>query len=240
METCKLCLKKSQLCKSHIIPEFVYTPLYDDKHRFFTVSSDPKKTEKIHQKGVREKLLCKDCELFLSKYEKIVSEFFKGNKVDSPKRKGEFVIWNGINYHAFRICYLSILWRMSVSKHKMFIDVKLGPHEDFIRKLVLSDDPGSFKQYGMICTVPMMQNEPLHGFILQPTRIRIYNRNAYRVIIGGLLITYIISNKIFPDEITRAYLQPDGTWMWLVKDVTDIDYLYKWLNRININTKNND
>ncbi len=36
----------------------MYRPLYDKKHRFYSVSSFPSKPNRFHQKGLREKLLC--------------------------------------------------------------------------------------------------------------------------------------------------------------------------------------
>jgi hypothetical protein len=38
-QQCKLCRLPRQLRKSHIIPEFMYTSMYDDKHRFHVVST---------------------------------------------------------------------------------------------------------------------------------------------------------------------------------------------------------
>ena len=55
---CRLCLVESELQDSHIISEFQYKPLYDEKHRFFVISSDPRKNDFYEQKGFREKLLC--------------------------------------------------------------------------------------------------------------------------------------------------------------------------------------
>jgi len=31
---CKICCQQKELRDSHIIPEFFYKPMYDDKHRF--------------------------------------------------------------------------------------------------------------------------------------------------------------------------------------------------------------
>ena len=59
---CFLCLSEATLRASHVVPEFFYKPMYDEKHRFFTVSSDPERRDRMHQKGVRESLLCDDCE----------------------------------------------------------------------------------------------------------------------------------------------------------------------------------
>lgn len=61
--SCKLCQKERELKYSHIIPEYFYTPIYDENHRFMEISPQSEKLVKFNQKGVREFLLCKDCEI---------------------------------------------------------------------------------------------------------------------------------------------------------------------------------
>lgn len=39
VSNCKLCLKEKELMFSHIIPEFFYEPMYDEKHRFMQIST---------------------------------------------------------------------------------------------------------------------------------------------------------------------------------------------------------
>ena len=70
MQTCKLCLNKVvKLEHSHIIPECLYSDLYDNKHRFITIKSDNYLNLNKEQLGYREYLLCKGCENKLSKWE---------------------------------------------------------------------------------------------------------------------------------------------------------------------------
>jgi len=61
---CKLCGATAELRQSHIIPEFVYRPLYDSKHRAITFPADS--PAGYLQKGYRAPLLCDVCEQFLN------------------------------------------------------------------------------------------------------------------------------------------------------------------------------
>ena len=70
MAKCFLCQKDGKvLIDSHIFPEFLYNPLYDENHQYFVVSSDSSKKIKRPRKGIYEKLFCRDCEDILEKYE---------------------------------------------------------------------------------------------------------------------------------------------------------------------------
>lgn len=69
---CRLCEEDKELRNSHILPKFMYQNLYDAKpKRFYTLKVDldnsHKSRKKIEQKGIREYLLCGDCEVLLSK-----------------------------------------------------------------------------------------------------------------------------------------------------------------------------
>jgi hypothetical protein len=69
-KTCKLCQQEKQLRRSHILPEFMYQNLYDEKpRRFHTLNVDlddvSKSSNKIEQKGIREFLLCDQKSFFL-------------------------------------------------------------------------------------------------------------------------------------------------------------------------------
>ena len=75
---CKLCLKQKDLQKSHLIPEFFYKPLYDEKHRFHVLTTTPEDKNIFEQKGIREKLLCYDCEQYFSQLEDYVRKVFYG------------------------------------------------------------------------------------------------------------------------------------------------------------------
>ena len=79
MAICKLCNLEKELRNSHIIPEFMYQNLYDHQpKRFYSlnvnVDEENKSSNRIEQKGIREYLVCNDCEGILSKYENYAAE----------------------------------------------------------------------------------------------------------------------------------------------------------------------
>ncbi len=67
---CRLCLREEDLCKSHIIPEFCFTPFYDKDHRIIEVSDVEKGKVRRMQKGMWERLLCTKCESLLNGWER--------------------------------------------------------------------------------------------------------------------------------------------------------------------------
>src|SRR5690554_1024049 len=129
---CLLCEESRELCNSHIIPEFVYKALYDDKHRFHTLSVSGSAPPSYGQKGLRERLLCASCETQLSVHERYVNLLFTGQTQINVSRKGSLIEVNGIDYRHFRLFGMSILWRAHVSNLPFFAAVDLGPHEPLL------------------------------------------------------------------------------------------------------------
>ncbi|VAW81253.1 hypothetical protein MNBD_GAMMA12-1540, partial [hydrothermal vent metagenome] len=110
---CHLCLHDKPLKKSHIIPEFVYKSLYDEKHRYHILSTFKATKTAQQQKGLREPLLCELCEEKLSKYERYVSLIFTGAIPTTENTNGDLITINGLKYKEFKLFALSILWRAS-------------------------------------------------------------------------------------------------------------------------------
>ena len=103
---CRLCLKNRKLCDSHVIPEFLYRPLYDSKHRAFELRLEPFR-ERYLQKGYREQLLCDECEAKIAKYEQhFAHTWYAEGKLPDEVRGDELVI-EGLDYAAFKLFHLS-------------------------------------------------------------------------------------------------------------------------------------
>jgi len=72
---CRLCTRQRELCNSHIIPEFMWRPLYDKKSRAVALDGGSG-TKRTLQKGLREHMLCRDCEKILQKDERWFSLYW--------------------------------------------------------------------------------------------------------------------------------------------------------------------
>ena len=133
---CRLCEEDKPLQNSHVVPEFFYKPSYDEKHRIYARISGKLAHMPPLQKGLREPLLCWDCEQKLSPYEKYNREILYGGVEITGSRKPNKIEFIGLNYKRVRVFYLSLLWRMSIAGHRFWKDVDLGRHEEKVREMV--------------------------------------------------------------------------------------------------------
>jgi len=208
--TCHLCNNNTDLKKSHIIPEFVYKELYDEKHKFHVLSTLKQRHKPMEQKGIREKLLCGDCEQQLSVYEKYAREVLLGGTKITIKNDGALVKVSDIDYRKFKLFQLSILWRASISSHPLFSRVNLGPHEEKIKDMIYSNNPG--KQFDYPCIMFGLFSEigSHKNFIDQPRKIHIDGQITYRFVFLGYMWSFYVSSHKSVKLINEVALNMNG------------------------------
>jgi len=206
-DDCKLCRKLAKLSYSHILPEFFFSSVYDDLHRTMLVSSSKK--EQLIQKGVREYLLCQECETKLSRYEGYAVSVIKNIPSFEEDVSGSFIFSNDIDYKLFKLFQLSILWRSSVSRNEMFANVNLGKHEERVRMMLDQENPGKIEDYGCFI-MGIHEPEKIHRIIMPPKPERFFGHNGYLFMIGNLFWNFIVSSHLIPETVKFMFLQETG------------------------------
>lgn len=232
MATCRLCLRERELKKSHIIPEFVYSPLYDEKHRFHMLSSIGIRGPAKLQKGIREYLLCGHCEGVISKYERYMSLIISGQLQIKSSHNGKLVTLEGLDYQQFRLFGLSVLWRASVSCLQMFEEVKLGPHEEMLRQMIHTEDPGRPYQYPFMLAPLVHEGEVQTDLIMQPTWTRAEGHYGYRFVFGGLAWVFLVSSHKPPFVISNAAISEEGKTIMLISDIEKIPFITNFVREL--------
>jgi hypothetical protein len=241
-DTCALCGQQSPLRQSHIIPEFLYSPLYDEKRRFKTYGKVGQPRVDLEQKGFREPLLCEACEQRFSDNERFAAVFYRGTvqafSSSTPEvycerslkftRVSEQALptsdavpsmlhVEGINYDRLKLFLLSVIWRMGVSRLHFFREVELGKHEDRLRHMLLSDDPGEPKDYPCQMCLVEADGRLLTDYQSQPRRFRSRGRWEYRFYSTGIRFDFSISNRSIEPELLKVYcLKREPTFTWCV------------------------
>lgn len=189
-DICKLCKKESVLRHSHILPEFFYLNLYDEKHR--AVQTGSNQDDKFVQKGIREYLLCQECETKLSKYEGYASKLIKNIPNFSRGTNDLFVFSEDVNYQQFKLFQLSILWRASVSKQTMFSNVNLRQEEEKIRLMLNDENPGKSSDYGCLM-IRVPEPKTIDKILWSPIQEKVFGYKTYRFSISNLFWYFFIT-----------------------------------------------
>lgn len=207
---CKLCKEEDEICQSHIIPEWGYEGVYDDKHRFVGYDILNQRKGKIKQKGERERLLCKKCESFFSDWEaygKCVWELKAGRWEELP---GGGLRGTDLDYRKLKLFLLSMLWRSDIAMGDIGENVSLGPHGEKIRLMLLESDPKEPLLY------PCMMMRIFEGTtwntvgLRWPIKGRWDGQRAYSVAFKGIGLVYVIGKKRLKLEQQRGCIDADG------------------------------
>lgn len=221
VDTCKLCLTEEATTNSHILSEFNYKGAYDSLHRILLV--EPKKIyhPKIMQKGLREKnLLCLSCETKLSKWERYADAILNGSTRPefanlSYQRivdlKGmEYGLVRGADYAKFKLYLLTNLWRASVSTSSYFRFVRLGKHEELVRRMLLSGNPGDKDDYGCLMIAVVDKSQMFYDAIRQPDVIKVDGVPCFRFFIAGLFYFYFLPKTKAPEWVKFFFIDRTG------------------------------
>jgi hypothetical protein len=133
---CRLCGVEAPLCNSHILAEFLYEPLYDEKHTALEVPHGGDGPIKTIQKGWRERLLCRACEVHFGRFEDHAARVLRSILPHLKSRNAEEVITEPGDYSLLKLFLLSTLWRAGVASTPTFRLANLGAVEPTIRAML--------------------------------------------------------------------------------------------------------
>ncbi len=108
--------------------------------------SDSSKHKEFLQKGLRDYLLCEECEQhiannietpFKKQYQEIIPSFYSNSILDLK----------GLNYTVTKLMILTNIWRAHCSQKKYWEVVRLGPYANRIEEMIKNVDPGDEKDF---------------------------------------------------------------------------------------------
>jgi hypothetical protein len=225
MATCALCLKEAKLCRSHIVPEFIFSKLYGLDHEYHVLRADA--PQKVIRRSLAEKLLCQCCEQKISVWEGYASQIIYGGGPTKPLR-GTWVHHllqlHDLEYKPLKLFLMSLLWRAAATSIAELRAHDLGPEKEKLRVMLLEEDPGEPWQYGCFFTAVMLGTSPA-DVIFAPSPVSHEGYDCWRLVMGGFLLTYTVSSHAMPPGIVATFLQREGTMVISRKELHEIPYL---------------
>ena len=237
---CRLCREERALCRSHIIPESAFKPSYDATHRAHLITVDTGRRRSI-QVGYRERLLCQDCEQRLNRFEDYFADVWFHGKRPEAVQPGTVTV-SGLDYARFKLFHMSVLWRAGISSRPQFRDVRLGPHQERLRKMVLAEDPGDPTEYPF-WGLMLHDADSGHVFddvIIEPGATRIEGHSVYTFTFGGCSWFYIASTHAPPKAILPALFGRNGVLKLGVQDFLTYGPIVEAARRYRANAKKGD
>ena len=232
---CRLCLKKQvELQDSHIIPEFFYKKIYDEKGCFQVFTDAGGHPGRPGQKGFRERLLCWECEQKLSGWEKYAKELLF-DQAPQGINHGDRMVYSGVDYARFKLFQMSLIWRMSVTSHRYFRNVSCGaPHEERMRQMLVAADPGDAIDYGCWLSAVSNRISEFGGVVMPPirTRKKPYGHSCYVTVLGGCFWIFFVSSHMEQFPAPEIFLQVNDSLPIWKEGGKASQFLDHWVDRV--------
>lgn len=84
--------------------------------------------------------------------------------------------------------------KASISKRPFFSNVEIGLHEDKIKEMILSGNPGRETDYPIQVWTTIYDHKFPKNYILQPRMIRLDRHHVYSFAISGLVFMFYVSS----------------------------------------------
>jgi len=227
---CRLCLEHKTLCKSHVIPEFEYRPLYDEKHRM-TVFHEINGTSYI-QKGYYEFLLCLDCEKNINQsYESFYAKFASNQLPDRLKSNTKVFIKKGVDYKRIKLYILSVFWRILIAQNEPFGHIRSDFHAEGIRKIIFENqliDENDYPLYGFLL-IDKNDGNIFSQVITTPRMVGIKGVPAITVVFGGIKWLLLLSTGI---KRPPPSIKKNGLFTLTVKQFWEIAEMKRFMRQV--------
>ena len=221
---CALCQREKMLRESHIASKFLWrrSGITGEKKKFALLSpTHPDLDEPHRQDGLKEYLLCHDCEQQFGRYEAYAAQVLFHKYGPILRRPNRHFILTGLEYRQMKLFQMSILWRMGVSSHPYYCRVELGVHQEILRSMLKAEDPGDPWQYGCVATLLDHKGEPIRGLFSQPMKTKKFDHDCYSYTISGMHWVHFPTSLSPKDVVGRIVLQRDGSWLIFRGEITD-------------------
>ncbi|WP_436323324.1 hypothetical protein ACSEYT_06785 [Vibrio cidicii] len=205
MEICRLCNTQADLQRSHIVPSSVLKSVKAGESQLYVFEENTKPV--YRNVDPKEKLLCRDCEQFLSSsYEQYGTGLTKNPK--NVIKSKEHIEFKKFDYKKWYLYNLSILWRASISSLREFSGIELGDFDLVFRQCILRndlhldgsvslDDVIGIEMFRVIDKSARIGDKAIKNIMLSPVRVDDNDDVLFFFMANGFLVQYRLNkNKI--------------------------------------------
>ena len=162
------------------------------------------------QDGWKQFLLCHECEQFLNReYEKPFETYWYDTPaIASDLSEGDIIRLSNIDYTRFKLFFLSVLWRMSISTLEELKNISLGPYAERFRKMILEKNAGpdtAFAFTGLVVLGP--DGNIFDEIAMTPSRERHYpdRTTIIFMMLGGCEWLFVVNDSM-PSQMKNNFL----------------------------------
>jgi len=229
--------------RSHLIPEWMYTDCYDEKHKISELSS-VKLCKK--QKGIYSSFMCKKCEEETQKYDRYASLILTDRSPNSDEyksiKKSHFednqsgekikaVKWENIDFKKLQKFVFSVILRTHFAG-KFNGDMALSKkHLDGILAIYRNEDELSLDDSSYPILITEFHKNELNNYVFLPCIKKQVGHHIIEFSASGYLFNVFVSSHSKPKVAKSCCLKKNGS-MYLLKVFVNETGLYNAFRRV--------
>jgi len=209
---CRFCEEDKELIEAHIIPRCLHEPLQDPSGPMMLVSKDLNSHPKRLPTGQYDRqILCASCDNRFSPWESYTAALLMKRGAYEQFREAkpgeDFYRILEYDYASLKLCLLSILWRMSISKLPSFKGIALGPFEAMICRMLRDKNPGRTDEFPMF--IVRLIDEVGSGTLRGTERRNRDGVNVYDLGLPGYIAIIKVDTRPTPQHLGPRVLAPN-------------------------------
>ncbi|MFC1890859.1 hypothetical protein ACFLZT_00530 [Thermodesulfobacteriota bacterium] len=227
--TCPLCNKKvTEFHKrSHLLPEWMYTEIYNEKHKVLEISKRKQKVTK-RQKGYYGQFICKACEIKTQKYDHYGSLILTNRSPNNPEHKlisrehfefpidgekTEYEEWKNIDFKKFQRFVLACILRTQLAGQMKGISL----NKKHFEKLISLYHGGATDDISYpIVVIKNPDNDKFRNQVIIPYIKKQRGHHIIEFAGTGFIFNVYVSNHKKPNYINAFRLKNDGSMQLII------------------------
>lgn len=220
----------------------MYESIYDhDPRKFYSITADQESVKsRIKQKGIRERLLCHDCETIINRYETHAAENIYGKNQNAQAElthksrieEARVVVYHfrNFDYDLMKLFLDSLLWRLIVSAGFPTPEYPEAITEQ-LRLSLLNSKPLEPDQFPCgLQAVLTGENTLLKGSILGPNIKGNPDREVLSILIDGLEYNFYVRGDL-PNDPVNTFLKRNGNMKIIGRLIYDMPASIEMIKR---------
>lgn len=205
MKKCKFCGNETKLIKAHIIPAGFFRRIRQGKEALEMMTNRAGEyTEKSQVGAYDQTIVCSKCEAIWQEWDNYVQQLLAEEPLNGRARyygnRKICYIVDDFEYRKLKLFFISMVWRASVSSHKVFSRVSLDQFEDIAKQHIVNSDPGDSEDFSVVMS---KFDHPLAKGIFDPYMYKNSGVNYLRFYLASYMADIKVDHKPTPKLLSQ-------------------------------------
>jgi hypothetical protein len=161
-------------------------------------------------------ILCEKCDKAIGVWDNyaqqlLLKDFGEDLAVYHGLKKVAYKI-DAFDYEKFKLFFISLLWRASISSQYFYKRVILGTYESVLREMILRNNPGAPEDFPVVIA---KFSDPKVTGMLDPHKDNFDGITFYRFYMTGFVIYIKVDKRKMPEFLEPLYIRK-GQPIWII------------------------